>query len=69
MASKSPRIKVRMVSEAGTGFYYTTVKNPRNTTDKLRLKKYDPKAPRDDDEGGEGGGRGKHVWFNEGKIK
>ena len=65
MASKSPRIKVRMVSEADTGYFYTTMKNPRNTTEKLRLKKYDPRAPRD----GEEGGRGKHVWFKEGKIK
>lgn len=68
------RVKVKMVSEAGTGYYYTTTKNPKNTTEKLRMKKYDPKAPRDEEEGSEGGesgkgGRGKHVWFKEGKIK
>lgn len=65
MAAKSPRIKIRMVSEAGTGYFYTTTKNPRNTTEKLQLRKYDPRAPREGDEGG----FGKHVMFKEGKIK
>lgn len=64
------RVKVKMVSEAGTGYYYTTTKNPKNTAEKLRLKKFDPKAPKDDEEGEGGkGGRGKHVWFKEAKIK
>lgn len=66
------RVKVKLVSEAGTGYYYTTTKNPKNSPDKLRLMKFDPMAEKDegDDEGGEGkGGRGKHVWFKEAKIK
>ncbi|MCK5797032.1 MAG: 50S ribosomal protein L33 [Deltaproteobacteria bacterium] len=55
MASKI-REKIRLVSEAGTGYFYTTTKNKRNTPDKLRFKKYDPKVR-------------KHVWFKEAKIK
>ena len=50
------REKVRMVSTADTGFFYTTYKNKRNTPDKLEIKKYDPKAR-------------KHVTFKEAKIK
>ena len=50
------REKIRMVSTADTGFFYTTYKNKRNTPDKLEMKKYDPKAR-------------KHVVFKEAKIK
>ena len=50
------REKIRMVSSAGTGYFYTTMKNRRQTPDKLRLKKYDPKIR-------------KHVEFVEAKIK
>lgn len=50
------REKIRMVSTADTGFFYTTFKNKRNTPDKLEMKKYDPKAR-------------KHVVFKEAKIK
>lgn len=50
------REKIRMVSTADTGFFYTTYKNKRNTPDKLEIKKYDPKAR-------------KHVIFKEAKIK
>lgn len=50
------REKIRMVSTADTGFFYTTYKNKRNTPDKLEMKKYDPKAR-------------KHVTFKEAKIK
>ena len=50
------REKIRMVSSAGTGYFYTTTKNRRNTPDKLRLKKFDPKVR-------------KHVEFVEAKIK
>ncbi|ROO30070.1 50S ribosomal protein L33 [Salinisphaera japonica] len=50
------REKIRMVSTADTGFFYTTYKNKRNTPDKLEIKKYDPKAR-------------KHVTFKEAKIK
>ena len=38
------REKIRLVSEAGTGYFYTTTKNRKKTPDKLRFKKYDPKA-------------------------
>ncbi len=50
------RDKIKLVSEAGTGYFYTTTKNKKTTTDKLRFKKYDPKAR-------------KHVWFKESKMK
>ncbi|MAI48570.1 MAG: 50S ribosomal protein L33 [Hyphomicrobiaceae bacterium TMED74] len=48
--------KIKLLSTAGTGFYYVTKKNPRNTTEKLSFKKYDPVAR-------------KHVEFKETKIK
>jgi large subunit ribosomal protein L33 len=44
------------VSTAGTGTFYTTKKNSRKTTDKLTLRKFDPKIR-------------KHVDFKEAKIK
>ncbi len=50
------REKIRLVSTAGTGFFYTTTKNRRNTPEKLVVKKYDPKIR-------------KHVDFKESKIK
>lgn len=55
MASKT-REKIKLVSSAGTGFYYTTTKNKRNTPDKLEFSKYDPVVR-------------KHVPFKEAKIK
>lgn len=33
---------IRMVSSAKTGYFYTTTKNKRIHTEKLKLKKYDP---------------------------
>ena len=36
------REKIKLVSTAGTGTFYTTTKNKRLSTEKLRLKKYDP---------------------------
>ncbi|MFD0987140.1 MAG: 50S ribosomal protein L33 [Methyloligella sp. ZOD6] len=48
--------KIKLVSSAGTGYFYVTKKNPRNSTEKLALKKYDPVAR-------------KHVEFKEAKIK
>ncbi len=50
------REKIKLVSSAGTGHFYTTDKNKRNTTEKLEKKKYDPKARR-------------HVLYREAKIK
>jgi large subunit ribosomal protein L33 len=54
--AKSAREKIKMVSSAGTGHFYTTTKNKRNTPDKLEMKKYDPKVR-------------KHVQYKEAKIK
>lgn len=48
--------KIKLVSSAGTGHFYTTVKNKRNTPDKIELKKYDPVVR-------------KHVPYKEAKIK
>ncbi|MGO2479158.1 MAG: 50S ribosomal protein L33, partial [Pseudoalteromonas sp.] len=50
------RDKIRLVSTAGTGFFYTTDKNKRNMPEKMEIKKFDPKAR-------------KHVIFKEAKIK
>jgi len=50
------REKIKLVSSAGTGYYYTTAKNKRKTPDKLRMRKYDPVVR-------------KHVEFVEAKIK
>ena len=50
------RDKIRLVSSAGTGYFYTTDKNKNNTPDKLEFKKYDPVVR-------------KHVEFKEAKIK
>jgi len=50
------RDKIRLISSAGTGHFYTTDKNKRRTPDKLAIKKYDPVVR-------------KHVIYREGKIK
>jgi large subunit ribosomal protein L33 len=50
------RDKIKLVSTAGTGHFYTTTKNKRSTPDKLTFKKYDPKIR-------------KHVEYKEAKIK
>ncbi len=55
MASKI-REKIRLVSTAGTGYFYTTTKNKRKTPQKLVFRKYDPVIR-------------KHVEFKEAKIK
>jgi large subunit ribosomal protein L33 len=54
--AKPTTILIKLVSTADTGFYYVTKKNPRNSTEKLELKKYDPVVR-------------KHVLFREAKIK
>jgi large subunit ribosomal protein L33 len=48
--------KIKLVSTAGTGYFYVTKKNPRTSTEKLSFKKYDPVVR-------------KHVEFKEAKIK
>ncbi len=50
------RDKIKMVSSADTGHYYTTTKNKRTTPDKLEMKKFDPVIR-------------KHVIYREAKIK
>lgn len=35
---------IKLISQAGTGFFYITKKNPRNTPYKLQLMKYDPRV-------------------------
>ena len=42
--AKPSTVLIKLVSTAGTGYFYTTKKNPRSTTEKLNLKKYDPRA-------------------------
>ncbi len=54
--AKSNTIQIRLVSTAGTGFFYVTKKNPRNSTEKFEFRKYDPVVR-------------KHVLFKEAKIK
>ena len=36
------REKIKLESSAGTGHFYTTTKNKRNTANRLELKKYNP---------------------------
>ena len=47
---------IKLESSAGTGHYYTTTKNKRNSPDKLEMRKFDPVIR-------------KHVLYTEGKIK
>ncbi len=50
------RDKIKLVSSAGTGHYYTTTKNKRTSPEKLEMNKYDPVVR-------------KHVPYKEAKIK
>ncbi len=50
------RDKIKLVSSAGTGHFYTTTKNKRTMTGKMEIKKFDPKVR-------------KHVMYKEAKIK
>jgi large subunit ribosomal protein L33 len=54
--AKAIREKIKLVSTADTGYYYTTTKNKRTTPEKLEMMKFDPKVR-------------KHVLFKEAKIK
>ena len=47
---------VKLVSTAGTGFFYVTRKNPRKVINKIELRKYDPRVQQ-------------HVLFRESKMK
>ena len=50
------RDKIKLVSSANTGHFYTTTKNKRTMTEKMAIKKYDPVVR-------------KHVIYKESKIK
>jgi len=50
------RDKIKLVSSAGTGHYYTTTKNKRNMPEKTEIMKFDPVVR-------------KHVPYKEAKIK
>ena len=50
------RDKIKLVSSAGTGHYYTTTKNKRNQPEKKEIRKFDPVVR-------------KHVAYKEAKIK
>ncbi|UOD49542.1 50S ribosomal protein L33 [Orrella daihaiensis] len=54
--AKGAREKIKLESTAGTGHFYTTTKNKRNTPDKMIMKKFDPVAR-------------KHVEYKETKLK
>ncbi|MEC8077586.1 MAG: 50S ribosomal protein L33 [Pseudomonadota bacterium] len=50
------RDKIKLVSSAGTGHYYTTTKNKKTMPDKMEIKKFDPVVR-------------KYVMYTEKKIK
>jgi large subunit ribosomal protein L33 len=50
------RDKIRLVSSAGTGHFYTTDKNKKTMPEKMEIKKFDPRVR-------------KHVVYKEAKIK
>ena len=50
------REKIKLLSSANTGHFYTTTKNTRLHPDKMEVKKFDPKVR-------------KHVIYKETKIK
>ncbi len=54
--AKPATLKIKLLSSAGTGFFYVTKKNPRTLTEKMAVKKYDPIVRQ-------------HVEFKETKIK
>ena len=50
------REKIKLVSSAGTGHFYTTSKNKKTMPDKMEIKKFDPVVR-------------KYVIYSEKKIK
>ncbi len=50
------RDKIKLVSSAGTGHFYTTTKNKKNMPEKMEIKKFDPVIRQ-------------HVAYKESKIK
>ena len=54
--AKKVKMLVKLVSSAGTGYFYVAHKNPRNSTEKMKCRKYDPV-------------KREHVDFLESKMK
>ncbi|WP_335917398.1 50S ribosomal protein L33 [Shewanella chilikensis] len=54
--AKGNREKIKLVSSAKTGHFYTTDKNKRNMPEKIEIKKFDPVVRQ-------------HVIYKEAKIK
>ncbi len=54
--AKKNTILLKLVSTAGTGFYFVKKRNPKKLTEKLTFRKYDPVVR-------------KHVEFKEEKLK
>lgn len=54
--AKKNTILLKLVSTAGTGFFYVKKRNPKKLTEKLSFNKYDPVVR-------------KHVEFKEQKLK
>lgn len=54
--AKAKTTLIKLESTAGTGYFIVRTKNPRTKTEKLVLKKYDPRVRR-------------HVEFRETKLK
>ena len=50
------RDKIKLVSSAGTGHFYTTTKNRRTKPEKMELRKFDPTIRQ-------------YVMYKEAKIK
>jgi large subunit ribosomal protein L33 len=53
---KGISILIKLVSTAGTGYFYVKRKNPRNLPNRLQFVKYDPRVRQ-------------HVLFTEQKLK
>ena len=54
--AKGATDKIKLVSSAGTGHFYTTTKNKRTKPEKIEIMKYDPVVR-------------KHVSYKETKLK
>jgi large subunit ribosomal protein L33 len=50
------RDKIKLVSSAGTGHFYTTTKNKKTMPEKMEIKKFDPTIRQ-------------YVMYKEAKIK
>jgi large subunit ribosomal protein L33 len=50
------REKIKLESSAGTGHFYTTMKNKKTMPEKMEIRKFDPVAR-------------KHVMYKETKLK